>query len=193
VSLVVSLTIDADDVRAIAQPVSEGKPGRPVPRERARIPMDARRVRSEPRVGLRHSPLMMLILAATIGLNVYLYVHIPRALPPAGRRAHGRLDPGLPGHLLQRCPKLADFVEIVRSDPAVENVVGFTGGASAIRFMFITLKTVRERKASVDQVIARLRPKLARARREISFSCRCRTSAWAGARQRQYQFTLQAD
>src|SRR5438477_12642067 len=57
--------------------------------------------------------------------------------------------------------KLSEFVEIVKSDPAVENVVGFTGGGRRNSgSMFITLKPVRERKVSADQVIARLRPRL---------------------------------
>ncbi|TMH83362.1 MAG: multidrug transporter subunit MdtC, partial [Betaproteobacteria bacterium] len=113
---------------------------------------------------LAHSRLMMLVLAATIGLNVYLYVHIPKGFFP--RQDVGRIsgsigaDEAISFQAMRE--KLADFVEIVKSDPAVENVVGFTGGGRRNSgSMFITLKPLRERKASADQVIARLRPKLA--------------------------------
>jgi multidrug efflux pump len=51
----------------------------------------------------------------------------------------------------------------VRADPAVENVVAFTGGAQRNRgSMFVALKPLSERKDSVDQVIAALRIKLAK-------------------------------
>src|SRR5207245_4335901 len=91
-------------------------------------------------------------------------VHIPKGFFPqqdVGRMSGSiRADQAISFQAMRE--KLADFVEIVKSDPAVENVVGFTGGGRRNSgFMFITLKPVRERKASADQVIARLRPKLA--------------------------------
>src|SRR5260221_12707211 len=92
--------------------------------------------------------------------------------------------------------KLSDFAEIVRGDPAVENVVGFTGGGQRNSgFMFITLKPVRERKASVDQVIARLRPRLAQVPGANLFLVAVQDIPRVGGRQAnaQYQFTLQAD
>jgi multidrug efflux pump len=59
--------------------------------------------------------------------------------------------------------KLSEFVDIVKSDPAVDNVVAFTGGGQRNRgSMFIALKPLAERKVSAAQVIARLRVKLAR-------------------------------
>src|SRR5204862_6862316 len=112
---------------------------------------------------LRHSRLMMLVLAATIGLNVYLYVHIPKGFFPqqdVGRMIGSiQADQGISFQAMRQ--KLEDFAALVKSDPAVENVVGFTGGGQRNSgVMFITLKPVRERGASVDQGIARLRPKL---------------------------------
>src|SRR5437016_9749142 len=91
--------------------------------------------------------------------------------------------------------KLADFVEIVKSDPAVENVVGFTGGSwRNSGSMFITLKPVRERKASVDQVIARLRPKLVQEPGANLFLVPVQDIRMGGrGSSSQYQFTLQAD
>ena len=57
--------------------------------------------------------------------------------------------------------KLADFVEIIQADPAIDAVTGFTGGGQRNGgFMFISLKPLAERKISADQVVARLRGKL---------------------------------
>jgi multidrug efflux pump len=146
---------------------------------------------------LAHSRLMMLILAATIGLNAYLYVHIPKGFFPqqdVGRMIGAiQADQGISFQAMRQ--KLGNFIEIVRSDPAVENVVGFTGGGQRNSgFMFITLKPVRERKASADQVIARLRPKLMREPGANLFLVPVQDIRMGGRQSNaQYQFTLQAD
>src|SRR2546428_13253172 len=140
---------------------------------------------------------MMLVLAATIGLNVYLYVSIPKAFFPqqdVGRMIGSiQADQGISFQAMRE--KLSDFAEIVRSDPAVENVVGFTGGGQRNSgFMFITLRPVRERRASVDQVIARLRPKLAQEPGANLFLVPVQDIRMGGRQSNaQYQFTLQAD
>src|SRR2546422_10746967 len=140
---------------------------------------------------------MMLVLAAAIGLNVYLYVHIPKGFFPqqdVGRMSGWiRADQTISFQAMRG--KLADFVEIVKSDPAVENVVGFTGGGRRNSgSMFITLKPVRERKVSADQVIARLRPKLAQEPGANLFLVPVQDIRMGGRQANaQYQFTLQAD
>ncbi|HYT96388.1 MAG TPA: efflux RND transporter permease subunit, partial [Casimicrobiaceae bacterium] len=79
---------------------------------------------------LDHGALMMVVLLATIALNVYLYVIIPKGFFP--QQDTGRLigniqaDQSISFQAMQK--KLSDFVTIVRADPAVENVVAFTGG-----------------------------------------------------------------
>src|SRR5438876_848899 len=139
----------------------------------------------------------MLVLAAAIGLNVYLYVHIPKGFFPqqdVGRMSGSiRADQAISFQAMRG--KLADFVEIVKSDPAVENVVGFTGGSwRNSGSMFITLKPVRERKASADQVVARLRPKLAQEPGANLFLVPVQDIRMGGrGSSAQYQFTLQAD
>ncbi|MGB5082334.1 MAG: multidrug efflux RND transporter permease subunit [Burkholderiales bacterium] len=146
---------------------------------------------------LRHSRLMMLILAATIGLNVTLYVHIPKGFFP--QQDVGRMigfiqaDQGISFQAMSQ--KLADFIEVVRSDPAVENVVGFTGGGRRNSgFMFMSLKPLKERRVSADRVVARLRPKLAQVPGASLFLVPVQDIR-AGGRQSgaQYQYTLQAD
>jgi multidrug efflux pump len=117
---------------------------------------------------LRAKPLMLLILAATIGLNFYLYAVVPKGFFP--QQDTGRLigsiqaDQGISFQAMRG--KLADFIEIVRADPAVQNVVGFSGGGGFggrnTGSMFVTLKPMEERKLTADRVVARLRIALAK-------------------------------
>jgi len=197
VSLLVSLTTTPMMCARLLKPERERKPGRLfLASERAFAAM-LHGYEGSLAWALAHSRLMMLILAATIGLNVYLYIHIPKGFFP--QQDVGRMigviqaDQGISFQAMRQ--KLNDFAEIVRSDPAVENVVGFTGGGQRNSgFMFITLKPVAERKASADQVIARLRPKLAREPGANLFLVPVQDIRMGGRPSNaQYQFTLQAD
>ncbi len=146
---------------------------------------------------LRHGRFMMLLLAATVCLNVYLYIIVPKGFFP--QQDTGRLigniqaDQGISFQAMRQ--KLADFVEIIRRDPAVASVVGFTGGSRVNSgFMFISLKPLRERKLSADQVIARLRRKLAREPGARLFLQPAQDIRMGGRPSNaQYQYTLQAD
>ena len=146
---------------------------------------------------LRHGRFMMLLLAATVCLNVYLYIIVPKGFFP--QQDTGRLigniqaDQGISFQAMRQ--KLADFVEIIRRDPAVASVVGFTGGSRVNSgFMFISLKPLRERKLSADQVIARLRRKLAREPGASLFLQPAQDIRMGGRPSNaQYQYTLQAD
>jgi multidrug efflux pump len=92
---------------------------------------------------LAHGPVTMLILAVTIGLNIYLYISIPKGFFPQQDtgRVGGSIQADQSTSFQSMQQKLADFIEIVRSDPAVENVVGFVGGGQRNSgFMFMTLK-----------------------------------------------------
>src|SRR5262245_31350214 len=115
---------------------------------------------------LRHPSLVMLALAATIGLNVYLYIAIPKGFFPAqdtGRMmGFIRADQSSSFEAMQA--KLSQYVQIVRTDPAVESVTALTGGGFGARnsgFMFIALKPLDQR-APAGAVQARLRPQLAK-------------------------------
>jgi multidrug efflux pump len=146
---------------------------------------------------LRHGLLMLALLAATIGLNIYLYVVVPKGFFP--QQDTGRLvgniqaDQGISFQAMQR--KVADFAGIVRQDPDVENVVAFTGGGQRNRaFMFVVLKPLGGRKLSADQVIARLRVKLAKEPGAALFLVPVQDIRVGGRQANaQYQFTLQAD
>ena len=146
---------------------------------------------------LDHAVLTMLVLAATIALNIYLYVVIPKGFFPQQdtSRLIGNIqaDQGISFQAMQQ--KLRDFVSIVRADPAVENVVAFTGGGQRNgAFMFATLKPLSERRESADLVIARLRGKLAQEPGANLFLQSAQDIRIGGrAANAQYQFTLQAD
>ncbi len=109
--------------------------------------------------------LVMLILLGVIALNAYLFDVVPKSLFPqqdTGQFAGGlSADQSISSKAMGE--KLRQVVNIVRADPAVDTVVGFTGGSRAGGgFVFVTLKPVSERSVKGLAVIARLRPKLAR-------------------------------
>jgi multidrug efflux pump len=108
--------------------------------------------------------LVMLIFFFVIGLNVYLFSFAPKGFFPqqdTGQINGGiRADQSISFQAMQQ--KLKQLVDIIRADPAVATVVGFTGGGRAGGgFMFINLKPVSEREDGGQAVIARLRPQLA--------------------------------
>ena len=146
---------------------------------------------------LRHGLIMLVLLAATICLNFYLYSVIPKGFFP--QQDTGRLvgniqaDQGISFQAMRL--KVADFVAIVRQDPAVETVVAYTGGGQRNRaFMFVTLKPLKERKISADQVVGRLRSKLIREPGASLFLVPVQDIRVGGrSANAQYQFTLQAD
>ena len=149
------------------------------------------------RWALRHQYLTLLVLLGTVVLNVYLYTIVPKGFFP--QQDTGRIsgmiqaDQGISFQAMQK--KLTDFMEIVRKDPAVENVIGFTGGGQRNSGnMFVSLKALDERKISADQVIARLRGKLSR-EAGASLYLQPVQDIRIGGRQgnAQYQYTLQAD
>src|ERR1700729_3964106 len=106
----------------------------------------------------------MLVLASVLGLNFYLYDIIPKGFFP--QQDTGRVvgiiqaDQSISFQLMQQ--KLTQFVTIIKRDPAIETVVGFTGGGQTNSgFVFASLVPLGERKISADGVIARLRRAMA--------------------------------
>ncbi len=142
-------------------------------------------------------PLMLVILAAVIGLNFYLYAAIPKGFFPtqdSGRLNGGiRADQSISSEEMGR--KLRTLVNIIRKDPAVSTVVGFTGGGRAGGgFLSVDLKPRGERKDGGQAVIARLRPKLARVT-GVSLFLNPQQDVRMGGRQTNatYQYTLKSD
>ncbi len=149
---------------------------------------------------LNHGLLVLLMLIVTIGLNVWLYVIIPKGFFPeqdTGRlQGWVRADQSISFQRMSQ--KLHQFVDIVEADPAVANVVGTTGGGrwggSNSGRLEVSLKPLEVRKVSADAVIARLRPQLARVPGAVLF-LNSAQEIHTGGRQSNstYQYTLQAD
>ncbi|MDR3748450.1 MAG: multidrug efflux RND transporter permease subunit [Acidobacteriota bacterium] len=113
---------------------------------------------------LRHQRLIFAVAVLMVFVNVALYIIVPKGFFP--QQDTGRMVGSIMGDqdlsFLAMRDKTNEFIGIVQQDPAVENVLAFVGGNAAQNQgrMFVTLKPLSERKVSVDQVIARLRPKL---------------------------------
>ena len=118
---------------------------------------------------LRHSRIVLFIFFGAIGLNIVLFYIVPKGFFP--EEDTGRLigslvaDQSVSFQLMTQ--KLRQMMDIVQHDPAVEHVVGYTGVGSGGGFgqintgsVFVSLKSI-EQRPPIDQVIARLRPKLA--------------------------------
>src|ERR1700754_1188054 len=91
--------------------------------------------------------------------------------------------------------KLRELVNVIKNDPAVDTVVGFTGGGRAGGgFMFVNLKPASQRKDGGQAVIARLRPQLARIT-GVSLFLNPVQDLRGGGRQSNstYQYTLKSD
>ena len=110
---------------------------------------------------LRHRRLTLLSLLLTIGVNVALYVVVPKTFMP--QQDTGQLigfvrgDDGLSFNVMQ--PKMETYRRAVLRDPAVQSVAGFIGGSNGINnaFMLVRLKPIEERRISAQKVIERLR------------------------------------
>ncbi len=146
---------------------------------------------------LDHGPLTVLILLGTVALNVYLYVIVPKGFFPQQDTGQitGRIQADQSISFQAMRQKLADFIAIVRADPAVANVVGFTGGAQRnTGSMFVTLKPLSEREDSADRVVARLRKELAREPGANLFLTPVQDIRVGGRQSNaSYQYTIQAD
>jgi len=123
---------------------------------------------------LDHGRLMVLILLLTVGLNIGLYIVVPKGFLP--QQDTGQLRGGIRGDAFSSFQlmkgKLKEVVDIIRADPAVATVAGSVGGGGGggpgggggggpSANVNITLKPLSERNESADRVIARLRPKMA--------------------------------
>ncbi|MFH1556881.1 MAG: efflux RND transporter permease subunit [Pseudomonadota bacterium] len=197
VSLVVSLTLTPMMCARLISPPSKKPPGR-IGRFGARA-FGAVLSGYDVTLGwaLRHRLFVLAILALTVALNVHLFTVVPKGFFPQqdiGQIMGGiQADQSISFQLMRE--KLGRFVAIVKDDPAVDTVVGYTGGSQTNSgFLFIALKPLEQRDASADQVIARLRPRLAKVPGATLF-LQAMQDVRAGGRQSnaQYQYTLQSD
>ncbi len=147
---------------------------------------------------LNHSRLTLTVLLLTIALNGYLFYVVPKGFFP--QQDNGTVFGGIQGEQdisFQAMQKITQrFVEIIKSDPAAQNVMGFTGGAGAVNggFIYMALKPLAERKVSATDVVNRLRPKLSSVPGATAF-LQAGQDLRIGGRQSsaQYQYTIQSD
>ena len=146
---------------------------------------------------LRHSFVMFMVLVATIALNVSLYKAIPKGFFPQQDtgRIFGNIRADQSSSFQSMQERLDHFMAVVKAEPSVDNVTGFTGGGQRNSAqMFITLKPRAERDLSADQLVAKLRMKLGKeagARLFLIPSQDIRIGARMSSSQ--YEFTMKAD
>ena len=150
---------------------------------------------------LRHQFLILLVTLGTIGLNVYLFVVVPKGFFP--QQDAGRLTGSIQAEQDISFPamrdKMSEFVNVVMADPAVANVVAFTGGGQGSSTtntgrMFVALKPLGERgHVTADHVLNRLRGKLAHVPGATLFLQAVQDLRIGGrASNAQFQYTLQS-
>jgi multidrug efflux pump len=197
VSLVVSLTTTPMMCARLLRPVAPQNRGRFYHASERAFEVVSHAYQRSLGFALRHGVSVMLILAVTVALNVFLYIHIPKGFFP--QQDTGRLigfiqaDQGISFQAMQQ--KLQSFVDIVRTEPEVDSVVAFTGGGQRNSgSMFVGLKDRSERKLNADQVIGQLRARLAHEPGASLFLSPVQDIRIGGRQANaQYQYTLQAD
>ncbi len=145
---------------------------------------------------LRHQPFILGVTIATVCLAAYLYVIVPKGFFPqqdTGRlNGNALMSQDVSFQSMQK--KLIQYMAIVKQDPAVDIVTGFVGGRANTANFNLTLKPLNERKISADQVIARLRPKLAQVPGGTLFLQSVQDVNIGGrGGNAQFQYTLQGD
>jgi len=147
---------------------------------------------------LRHPVITLGVLLLTVALNVFLFIKVPKGFFPL--QDNGTIMGGIQGAQDASFPSMqsaaARFVNLIKTDPAVANVMAFTGGGGAANsgFVYLGLKPLAQRKLSSSQVINRLRPKLAPVPGATVFM-QAGQDLRIGGRQSnaQYQYTIQSD
>jgi multidrug efflux pump len=147
---------------------------------------------------LQNSFLTLTVLFLTIALNIALVYKIPKGFFP--QQDTGVLAGGIQGPQDASFPQMDDSIQrieaVIKKDPAIQNVMGFTGGGGATNtgFIFIALKPLSERKITAPEIINRLRPQLNRLP-VASIFLQAAQDLRIGGRNSSalYQYTIQSD
>ena len=147
---------------------------------------------------LEHPMPTLIVLFITIVLNVVLIIKIPKGLFPV--EDTGAITGSVRGPQDSSFPAMDASIRqigaVIKSDPAVQNVIAFSGGSGATNTgsVYIALKPLAERKVSAAQIIDRLRPKLNRLPTASAFLQAAQDLRIGGrSSNAMYQYTLQAD
>ena len=147
---------------------------------------------------LDHPALILLIFLGTLALNIFLVAKVPKGFFP--QQDTGAVQGGMQGpqdtSFYAMRSAVQQSVSIIKADPGVLNVMGFTGGQGATNsgFAFIALKPLNQRKVSAGEIIARLRPKLAKVTGGATFLQPVQDIRIGGRQANaQYQYTLEAE
>jgi multidrug efflux pump len=147
---------------------------------------------------LDHPTLTLIVLLITIALNVVVGYEIPKGLFPV--EDTGALQGAVRGPQDASFPSMDNSIRqigaVIKSDPAVQNVIAFTGGGGATNTgsLYVALKPLADRKVSAAQIINRLRPKLNRLPVASAFLQAVQDLRIGGrSSNAMYQYTLQSD
>jgi multidrug efflux pump len=147
---------------------------------------------------LQNSVLTLTVLFLTIALNVAIVIKIPKGFFP--QQDTGSLAGAVRGpqdsSFASMNIALQQAANVVKNDPAVQNVIDFTGGNGATNTanMYVTLKPLNVRKIGAPDIINRLRPKLNRLTGASSFLQASQDLRIGGRSSNAlYQYTIQAD
>ncbi len=195
VSLVVSLTTTPMMCARLLRPTTGQQQGRFLRGAESLFDASLAAYRRSLDWALRHRRFLMLIFVATLALNVYLYIQIPKGFMPEQDtgKLQGSLQADQSTSFQAMREKLVQLLDIIHGDPAVETTMGVIGGQRGGGQIFVALKPMDQRGRTASEVIARLRPKLARIA-GVTLYLQPVQDIRAGGRSAnaQYQYSLQA-
>jgi hydrophobe/amphiphile efflux-1 (HAE1) family protein len=145
---------------------------------------------------LRHQRVTLFVFFSTIGLTVYLYVIIPKGFFPQQDTGviYGITEAGQDVSFAEMTKLELAVTDIISQDPDIDGWASSIGGTSAANngFLRIGLKPQDERSASADEIIARLRKKVARLQGiAVFFQSPQELNVGGRTSRTQYQYTLQ--
>jgi len=147
---------------------------------------------------LDNSVLTLTVLFLTIALNVVIVIKIPKGFFP--QQDTGSLGGGIQGPQDASFASMNESIQkigaVIKNDPAIDNVVVFTGGGGATNtgFVFMALKPLGERKIGAADIINRLRPQLNRLVAASAFLQASQDLRIGGRNSSAlYQYTIQSD
>jgi multidrug efflux pump len=116
---------------------------------------------------LDHTRFMLGVAFGTLGLTLFLAYVVAYGFFPQqdNGRLNGTVIADQDASFKSVTQKINQLAQIVQPDPGVASVLAFTGGGGGTTTntgrAFVALKPIGERKVTADQIINRLRPKLA--------------------------------